>query len=151
MAKFSNKSKEKLKGVHPDLVKVLELAITDTKQDFSITEGVRTKEQQAIYVRTGKSKTMNSKHLIQSDGYGHAVDVVPNPVSWELDKFYLIADAIEKAAEFYGVNIRWGGAWIKFDNNQDDNERGLVEDYTKTRRLQGKKAFIDAPHFEIVL
>ena len=107
MAKFSNKSKEKLKGVHPDLVKVLELAITYTEQDFSITEGVRTKEQQAIYVRTGKSKTMNSKHLIQSDGYGHAVDVVPNPVSWEVDKFYLIADAIEKAAEFYGVNIRW--------------------------------------------
>ena len=76
MAKFSNKSKEKLKGVHPDLVKVLELAITYTEQDFSITEGVRTKEQQAIYVRTGKSKSMNSKHLIQSDGYGHAVDVV---------------------------------------------------------------------------
>ena len=150
MAKFSNKSKEKLKGVHPDLVKVLELAITYTKQDFSITEGVRTKEQQAIYVRTGKSQTMNSKHLVQKDGYGHAVDVVPYPVSWELEKFYPIADAIAKAAKELKVTVRWGGAWINL-NSSNLTAKQLLNNYVKARNKTGNKVFIDAPHFEIVL
>lgn len=150
MAKFSNKSKEKLKGVHPDLVKVLELAITYTKQDFSITEGVRTKEQQAIYVRTGKSQTMNSKHLVQKDGYGHAIDVVPYPVSWELEKFYPIADAIAKAAKELKVTVRWGGAWINL-NSSELLAKQLLDNYVKARKKAGNKVFIDAPHFEIVL
>lgn len=150
MTKFSNKSKEKLKGVHPDLVKVLELAITYTKQDFSITEGVRTKEQQAIYVRTGKSQTMNSKHLVQKDGYGHAIDVVPYPVSWELEKFYPIADAIAKAAKELKVTVRWGGAWINL-NSSELLAKQLLDNYVKARKKDGNKAFIDAPHFEIVL
>ena len=150
MAKFSKKSKEKMKGVHPDLVKVLELAITYTKQDFSITEGVRTKQQQAIYVQTGKSQTMNSKHLVQRDGYSHAVDVVPFPVSWDLEKFYVIADAIEKAAEQLNVKIRWGGAWTTFVNGIDDNEKEMVQKYSANRRKLKQQAFIDAPHFELV-
>lgn len=150
MAKFSNKSKEKLKGVHPDLVKVLELAITYTKQDFSITEGVRTKEQQVIYVRTGKSQTMNSKHLVQKDGYGHAIDVVPYPVSWELEKFYPIADAISKAAKELKVTVRWGGAWINL-NSSNLSAKQLLDNYVKARKKAGNKVFIDAPHFEIVL
>lgn len=150
MAKFSKKSKEKMKGVHPDLVKVLELAITYTKQDFSITEGVRTKQQQTIYVQTGKSQTMNSKHLVQKDGYSHAVDVVPFPVSWDLEKFYVIADAIEKAAEQLNVKIRWGGAWTTFVNGVDDNEKEMVQKYSANRRKLKQQAFIDAPHFELV-
>ena len=150
MAKFSKKSKEKMKGVHPDLVKVLELAITYTKQDFSITEGVRTKQQQAIYVQTGKSQTMNSKHLVQKDGYSHAVDVVPFPVSWDLEKFYVIADAVEKAAEQLNVKIRWGGAWTTFVNGIDDNEKEMVQKYSANRRKLKQQAFIDAPHFELV-
>ena len=150
MAKFSKKSKEKMKGVHPDLVKVLELAITYTKQDFSITEGVRTKQQQTIYVQTGKSQTMNSKHLVQKDGYSHAVDVIPFPVSWDLEKFYVIADAIEKAAEQLNVKIRWGGAWTTFVNGVDDNEKEMVQKYSANRRKLKQQAFIDAPHFELV-
>ena len=150
MAKFSKKSKEKMKGVHPDLVKVLELAITYTKQDFSITEGVRTKQQQAIYVQTGKSQTMNSKHLVQKDGYSHAVDVIPFPVSWDLEKFYVIADAVEKAAEQLNVKIRWGGAWTTFVNGIDDNEKEMVQKYSANRRKLKQQAFIDAPHFELV-
>ena len=150
MAKFSKKSKEKMKGVHPDLVKVLELAITYTKQDFSITEGVRTKQQQAIYVQTGKSQTMNSKHLVQRDGYSHAVDVIPFPVSWDLEKFYVIADAVEKAAEQLNVKIRWGGAWTTFVNGIDDNEKEMVQKYSANRRKLKQQAFIDAPHFELV-
>lgn len=150
MAKFSKKSKEKMKGVHPDLVKVLELAITYTKQDFSITEGVRTKQQQAIYVQTSKSQTMNSKHLVQADGYGHAIDVVPYPVSWELEKFYPIADAIAKAAKELNVIVRWGGAWINL-NSSKLSAKQLLDNYVEARKKIGNKVFIDAPHFEIIL
>ena len=150
MAKFSKKSKEKMKGVHPDLVKVLELAITYTKQDFSIIEGVRTKQQQTIYVQTGKSQTMNSKHLVQADGYGHAIDVVPYPVSWELEKFYPIADAIAKAAKELSVTVRWGGAWINL-NSSELSAKQLLDNYVKARKKTGNKVFIDAPHFEIIL
>lgn len=149
MYKFGKLSKEKLKGVHPDLVKVMERAISISKQDFSITQGVRTKSEQTRLVAQGKSKTMNSKHLVQRDGYSHAVDVVPFPVSWDLEKFYVIADAVEKAAEQLNVKIRWGGAWTTFVNGIDDNEKELVQNYSANRRKLRQQAFIDAPHFEL--
>lgn len=149
MYKFGKSSKEKLKGVHPNLVRVMERAISISKQDFSITQGVRTKSEQTRLVAQGKSKTMNSKHLVQRDGYSHAVDVVPFPVSWDLEKFYVIADAVEKAAEQLNVEIRWGGAWTTFVNGIDDNEKELVQNYSANRRKLRQQAFIDAPHFEL--
>lgn len=149
MYKFGKSSKEKLKGVHPNLVRVMERAISISKQDFSITQGVRTKFEQTRLVAQGKSKTMNSKHLVQRDGYSHAVDVVPFPVSWDLEKFYVIADAVEKAAEQLNVKIRWGGAWTTFVNGIDDNEKELVQNYSANRRKLRQQVFIDAPHFEL--
>ena len=38
---LSNRSKGKLEGVHPDLVKVVESAIGLTEIDFGVTYGVR--------------------------------------------------------------------------------------------------------------
>lgn len=149
MAVFSKRSKEKFKGVHPDLVKVFERAIKITKQDFSITQGVRTLTEQRKLVAQKKSQTLNSMHLVQQDGYGHAVDVVPYPVDWELEKFYPIAEAVKKAAEELGIKVRWGGAWILL-NNQTLTPKQLVEEYSKARRRVGNKVFIDAPHFEIL-
>lgn len=146
---FSKKSILKLQGVHPDLVKVITLALSYSKQDFSITEGVRTKEQQALYVRTGKSQTMNSKHLVQSDGFSHAVDVVPYPVSWDLEKFYPIADAVKKASKELGITVRWGGAWVNL-NTSEKPAVELIKSYSEARKKTGNKVFIDAPHFELV-
>ena len=64
-------SKNNLKGVHPDLVKVVEKAITLTEIDFRVTEGLRSKTRQIELVNKGASKTLNSRHIT-----GHAVDVV---------------------------------------------------------------------------
>lgn len=150
MAVFSKRSKAKLEGVHPNLVKVLNRAIEITKQDFSITEGVRTKSQQLRYYQQGKSRTMNSKHLVQVDGYSHAIDVVPYPVSWELDKFYPIAEAIKKSAEELNVKVRWGGSWSLLNGNKLSPKQ-MAEEYSKARRKTGNKVFIDAPHFELIL
>lgn len=79
--RLSQRSRERLKGVHPDLVAVVEAAILLTPVDFMITEGLRTPARQAELVRAGASRTLNSRHLT-----GHAVDVaawVDGGVRWD--------------------------------------------------------------------
>lgn len=110
--KLSRKSKRQLVGVHPDLVKVVNRAIKITKQDFTVLEGVRTKERQRALVRRGASQTMNSRHLT-----GHAVDIAPwvdGNVSWDWKYYYAMADAMKKAAKELGVDLEWGGDWVNF-------------------------------------
>ena len=106
---LGQRSLQNLSGVHPDLVSVVKRAIEITEQDFSVLEGLRSLEQQRINVDKGVSKTMNSRHLT-----GHAVDLIPYPVSWDWEYFYPIADAMKQAAEELGVDIEWGGDWKSF-------------------------------------
>jgi peptidoglycan L-alanyl-D-glutamate endopeptidase CwlK len=106
---LGQRSLQNLSGVHPDLVAVVKRAIEITEQDFSVLEGLRSLEQQRINVDKGVSKTMNSRHLT-----GHAVDLIPYPVSWDWEYFYPIADAMKQAAEELGVDIEWGGDWKSF-------------------------------------
>lgn len=103
------KSRQKLQGVHPDLVAVVERAIRITEKDFTVLEGLRTPERQRQLVAEGKSKTLNSRHLT-----GHAVDIAPWPISWEHEDFYPLADAMKQAADDLGVQIVWGGDWKSF-------------------------------------
>lgn len=149
MYKLSNKSLEKLKGVHPKLVQVVKRAIEITDKDFSVTYGIRTKEAQHKLVLSGKSQTLNSKHLVQSDGYGHAVDLAPYPLNWDLDSFYPIAEAMQKASKELNIPIRWGGAWVTLTKT-DKSPYSLIQAYSKKRKKQGRKVFIDAPHFELI-
>ena len=58
----------RLRGVHPDLVRVVEAV--RARVPFIVTEGLRTRERQAQLVAIGASRTMNSRHLT-----GHAVDL----------------------------------------------------------------------------
>jgi peptidoglycan L-alanyl-D-glutamate endopeptidase CwlK len=109
MYRLSGKSRSKLEGVHPDLVAVVERAIEITSQDFSVGEGMRSLERQRELVETGKSTTMNSRHLT-----GHAVDLFPYPLSWDWEYFYPIADAMKQAAEELNVDLDWGGDWKSF-------------------------------------
>ena len=103
------KSLSKLDGVHPDLVAVVERAIELTEQDFTVLEGLRDIDRQRELVRTGKSTTMNSRHLT-----GHAVDIAPWPISWDWDYFYPIADAMKQAASELNISLEWGGDWKSF-------------------------------------
>jgi len=106
---LGNKSRRRLYGVHPDLVLVVNKAIEITTQDFTVLEGLRTLERQQQLYSTGKSKTMNSRHLT-----GHAVDLAPWPITWDWEYFYPIADAMKAAAEEVDVPIEWGGDWKSF-------------------------------------
>ena len=106
---FSERSEAHLAGVHHDLYHVVILARQLSEVPFEITDGLRTPEEQRHYYDTGKSKTMKSKHLT-----GHAIDVVPIPVSWEPEAFYPIAIAMKQASDILDIPIVWGGDWRTF-------------------------------------
>lgn len=107
---LGKRSKERLEGVHPDLVAVVERAITISKVDFTVLEGVRSVARQRELFNKGASKTMNSRHLT-----GHAVDLAPWPIDWnDLSRFKMVADAMKQASEELGVPVIWGGSWRSF-------------------------------------
>jgi peptidoglycan L-alanyl-D-glutamate endopeptidase CwlK len=110
--KFSAKSLERLSGVHPDLQRVFQEAITNSPYDFSITEGIRTLDRQKELFEAGKSQTMRSRHLT-----GHAVDIavfVDGKVTWDFPKYQAVADHIKSVAKRNDVSITWGGDWVSF-------------------------------------
>jgi peptidoglycan L-alanyl-D-glutamate endopeptidase CwlK len=110
--KFSAKSLERLSGVHPKLVQVMEEAIKSSPLDFSIAQGLRTLEQQKALFESGKSKTMRSRHLT-----GHAVDIavfVDGTITWELNKYRVVTDHIKTVAKRLGIPIECGIDWTSF-------------------------------------
>jgi|TARA_B100001778_G_scaffold79884_1_gene64587 peptidoglycan L-alanyl-D-glutamate endopeptidase CwlK len=152
---LSSRSRGKLEGVHPDMIAVVETAITLTKIDFGVTYGVRTLEEQKKLYESGRSQTMNSKHLLQDDtGYSHAVDVVAydgSDVVWEINVYDDICDAFKKAAEMHGVSIKWGAAWSEGDiRSYSGTAEDAMNAYIDLRRSQNRRPFIDGPHFELM-
>lgn len=110
--KLGKRSLSNLEGVHPDLVKVVNRAIELTQVDFTVIEGLRTKERQAQLLKEKKTTTSNSRHLT-----GHAVDLaawVDSTVSWDWKHYYKIAEAVKQAAKELEVSIEWGGEWKSF-------------------------------------
>lgn len=106
------RSEKNLVGVHEDLVKVVRRAASITDVDFIVTEGLRSKERQALLVKAGASQTMNSKHLT-----GNAVDlaaVVAGDVRWDWPLYSKLAKVMKQAAKDVGVTIEWGGDWKSF-------------------------------------
>lgn len=146
--KLSNRSRKNLEGVDERLVAVVEYAIEVTKVDFAVTEGLRTVQRQRELVAAGASQTMNSKHIT-----GHAVDVVAyigSRISWELNLYDDIADAFKLASMEVCVPVRWGAAWHVPDIRLwDGTMQDALDAYIDVRRSQGRRAFIDGPHFEI--
>lgn len=109
MNKFSQRSENNLKGVNADLVKVVRRALELSPVDFGITEGLRTVERQRQLVATGKSQTMNSRHIS-----GHAIDVFAYPTSsgsWEWKYYEQIANVFKQASKELNIPIEWGGDW----------------------------------------
>jgi peptidoglycan L-alanyl-D-glutamate endopeptidase CwlK len=143
------KSLANLAGVHPDLSRVVKRAILISGQDFGVHEGLRSEATQAEYLRRGVTKTKNSKHLKQTDGFSHAVDLVPylnGVLRWEWPLIYPIALAMRAAAVEYGVKLRWGGVWDKSLNELPSGLEGAVHDYSA--RHPGPD-FLDGPHYEL--
>lgn len=146
--KLSKRSLAKLEGVDSKLVNVVKTAIGITNIDFGVIQGLRTIEEQRELVAKGASQTMKSKHL---DGL--AVDLmayVAGRGSWELSVYDDIADAMKIAAMEHDVSVRWGAAWQINDIREwDGTMQDAMDAYIDLRRSQGRRPFIDAPHFEL--
>lgn len=114
---MDKRSETNLVGVRAALVNVVRRAHEIVEDDheglsFIVIEGLRTIERQAMLVKTGASKTMNSYHLD-----GRAVDlmaVVYGEARWDWALYPKLANAMKQAAKELGVVITWGGDWPKF-------------------------------------
>jgi len=146
---LSQRSIDRMDGVDERLVACVKRAIELTEIDFGVTQGLRTIEEQEALVAKGASKTMKSKHI---DGL--AVDLmayVNGRGCWELNVYDEIADAMKAAAQELDVPIRWGAAWHISDIREwEGTMEEAMNDYIDTRRSEGRRPFIDAPHFEIM-
>lgn len=120
MMQLGSTSVSRLKGVHPDLVRVVNRCAKDWKDKqftFGITCGVRTLEEQKILVKKGASKTLKSRHIPAPNGYSHAIDVVAfidGKVRWDWPLYDKISKSMKAAAKAERVPIEWGGDWVSF-------------------------------------
>ncbi|MBX7249338.1 MAG: M15 family metallopeptidase [Caulobacteraceae bacterium] len=118
--KLDARAEKALRGVHPDLVRVVRRAAADSPLDFTVTEGLRTLERQHRLVAAGASRTLLSRHLD-----GRAVDLavkIGGQIRWDWPLYARLADCVKAAAAEVGVPLTWGGDW---------------------------KSFRDGPHFEL--
>ena len=123
--KLSARSREQLRGVHHDLVLVVSRGLLYSPHDFAVIEGLRAIERQRELVSRGLSKTYASKHLVQPDGYSHAVDIMAagdlnndgtvdhqdKLITWDRAVYGQIAEAMKRAAGELGIGVRWGGEY----------------------------------------
>lgn len=130
------RSRERMKGVHPDLVGVIEYAAEIAPGTFIVTEGLRTPDRQYQLYVSGASKTLNSRHLT-----GHAVDLaalVDGKVRWDWPLYHKLAELVREASIAKGISVRWGGTW-----------KLLTETPGTITPAQLSRSFPDGPHYEL--
>ncbi len=126
MNKASNRSKNNLKGVHPDLIMVVAYALAISEQDFFVNEGVRTLQRQQELYAQGRTTAgaivtnvdginKKSNHQVKADGYGFAVDVYycgwSNKDSNSDPRWEKLFKAIKTASINLGIPVTMGAYW----------------------------------------
>ena len=130
MPTFGKRSRERLKGVDPKLINVLNEVVKYF--DITVIEGLRSQARQDELVAQGKSKTKFGKHVL-----GKAVDIAPYPIDWKSrDDFHYLGGFVLGIAAKMGVDVRWGGDW---------SDSSL----SKGARTTKDNNFDDLVHFEI--
>ena len=146
---LGKRSLQKLSTVDDRLQRIVYYAIAVTKQDFSVICGIRTKSEQRKLVASGASQTMKSKHL---DGLAVDLMAYNGGGRWELNLYDEIADAMKEGAGHEKVSLRWGAAWhINSIGEWPQSSEEAMNAYIDLRRSQGRRPFIDAPHFELIV
>lgn len=151
--KFGTSSNAQLTGVIPGLVQVARLAIQISDVDFCVYEGVRTLKEQMADKAKGTSQTLDSYHLPQKDGYGHALDLVPwidgKPV-WDWKGCYMIAYAMDIAATQLkcASMITWGAAWDRTLADFGSDLGSYEQEMNAYAKRHPGKDFVDGPHFQ---
>src|SRR6056297_2776272 len=145
--RYSKRSLKNLRGIHPDLRRVIDRALQESPLDFIVIEGLRSEDRQRQMVEQGASQTMNSRHIT-----GHAVDLLPigpdGNAAFDWPLYHKLGPAVEKAAKKEGVAITWGGRWSKFrDGPHFELKRSLysAKDWITGEPVPEKRAAIDEP------
>lgn len=138
--RFSQRSLSNLATVHPDLRRLAQRALELSDVDFTVIQGLRTRDQQAKLYGQGRTaaqiraqglpphyaqpnaprvtNTMNSNHMS-----GRALDFAPyvgriilpqKPTAAEIELFRSVANAFKAAAMELCLPIEWGGDWKSF-------------------------------------
>ena len=111
MASFGKTSRQRLSEIHPDLRKVLEIAIIEF--DFTVLCGHRGEAEQNKANDEGKSglRYPNSKHNKKPS---RAVDIAPWPIDWNnIERFEEMKRVVFTAAHALGIELVWGGDWVR--------------------------------------
>lgn len=153
--RLSTISESKLIMVKQPLKLCVERAIGYSDVDFRVNQGLRSLDDQRKAVAEGHSRTMKSKHLVQSDGFVWAVDLVVminNAVSWQFEKYASVAKAMDQAATELGIagHIRWGCAWDRVLSDFGGETRAYLREASEYAKRHVGSDLLDAPHFEWV-
>jgi peptidoglycan L-alanyl-D-glutamate endopeptidase CwlK len=112
MNSLNKRSRDNLATVKPALRQLFEAAIVDSPYNFIVISGKRTLAEQKVLLATGKTTTLNSRHLT-----GDAADIaveVNGDITWNGAYYKTVAAHIKKVAKKLGIAIEWGGDWKSF-------------------------------------
>lgn len=118
--KLTSTSDARLRGVHPDLIRVVRRCAADWSDPdtgFIVTCGVRTLEEQKVLKAKGASKTLRSRHIPAPNGFSHAVDLaytIGGKVRWDFPLYEKLAKAMKAAAKREKVPLEAGIDWVSF-------------------------------------
>jgi len=141
MYNLSQRSLDRLKGVHPFIIEVVTKGIVYSPYDFGIPEdgGLRTTERQQQLFSIGRTTEVGtrkpitftdgvnkkSNHQAKEDGLGYAFDIYifdKGKADWNVEKLELVATHLKTVAsniseqnpKYKNLRLIWGGNWVKF-------------------------------------
>lgn len=156
------RSRVNLAGVHPDLVKIVEMALSLSTVDFGVAgKAVRTAAEQNALYKKGVTQldgyTKKSNHQPHADGLGHAVDLTPyvggkfivTEDAWQ--HYPKIASAMSKAAKTLGLadRLTWGCNWYETMDQYGSETTDMTQAITRYKAAHPGSDFIDGPHYQL--
>lgn len=120
MLKFGTTDNQRLRGVHPDLVRVIRYAAwlwPGSAQKWTVLQGVRSLEEQQKNVASGASQTMRTRHVPSNNASRNACAVdlafigMEGKLDWTYGLYIDLSRIVKTAGDVQQVPIEWGGDW----------------------------------------
>ena len=152
---LGKRSKENYDTLHPDLQKVVNLALKVSQVDFTITEGERSVERQQMLFDTGKSK-VNPKaytpEVLITKGKHITNDF--RKESWAFDFIACVPGkpklAYDKTHLMYLIGVFTACGEILLQRGEITHKIRSGANWDRDGELQYDQSFFDAPHIEII-
>lgn len=152
---LGKRSKENYDTLHPDLQKVIDLALMVSQVDFTITEGKRTPERQQMLFDTGKSKVNPSAYtpeVLITKGK-HIVNEFRTE-SWAFDFIACVTGKSHLAYDMthlmYLIGVFTACGEILLQQGIITHKIRSGANWDRDGELKYDQTFFDAPHIEII-